>query len=110
MTKADRAKMKALEDSHKKLMHRLNDTKQQWQNASVLAVRSKDVANWISKQVETQEAELQTSFDTIQEIRRSINAKDALKRNDLRQRIQVEMHGGMLRSLTKQLRDLGGDV
>ena len=110
MTKADRAKMKALEDSHKKLMHRLNDTKQQWQNASVLAVRSKDVANWISKQVETQEAELQTSFDTIQEIRRSIANKDAAKRNEIRQWIKREEHPGRLRSLEKQLRDLGGDV
>lgn len=103
MTKADRAKMKALEDSHRELINRCNETKSQWNHAS-------NLASFLRKQVETQEAELETSNYTIQDIRRSIKAKDALKRNDLRQRIEVETHGGMLRSLTKQLRDLGGDV
>ena len=61
MTKADRAKMKALDDSHKSLIKRWNDTTAQWQ-------RAWQVADWLHKEAARQEAELQTSFDTIQEI------------------------------------------
>ena len=103
MTRKDRAILKALEASHRELINRWNDTKSQWNHAS-------NLTSFLEKQVETQEAELAASYGTIQGIQRSIESKDSAKRNDLRQRIKVETHGGMLRSLTKQLRELGGDV